>query len=180
MSESTIAVQFRAPTVADGAVLWQLVRDSGVLDANSCYLYLLLCRDFSDTCLVAELDSRVIGFVTAYRPPGRSRVLFVWQVGVEKAWRRMGLGLRLLQELVDRCIVRANIGGETSADHHIIHLEATVAPSNTASRRLFTALARRFDVSVTELPGFESHQFEAGGMHEVEPVLRLGPFRLQE
>jgi diaminobutyrate acetyltransferase len=83
----------RSPTVDDGAAIWQLVRETGVLDENSAYAYLLLCRDFARTSLVAERDSQLAGFVTAYRPPQRLQMLFVWQISVSQSARRQGLGL---------------------------------------------------------------------------------------
>src|SRR5690606_4540692 len=64
-------IAFEQPTVADGAEMWRLVRESGVLDENSCYAYLLLCRHFDSTCLVARQAGDVVGFVAAYRPPNR-------------------------------------------------------------------------------------------------------------
>ena len=62
---------FRKPTLEDGAAIWHLVKTTGRLDLNSAYLYLLLARDFADTCVVAAEGERLVGFVSGYRPPGR-------------------------------------------------------------------------------------------------------------
>lgn len=35
------------PRPGDGPLLWRLARDSGTLDLNSAYSYLLWCRDFA-------------------------------------------------------------------------------------------------------------------------------------
>ncbi|MEZ6132584.1 MAG: diaminobutyrate acetyltransferase [Planctomycetaceae bacterium] len=155
----------RACVPSDGPGIWRLVRDSGVLDENSAYLYLLLCRDFSDTCLVAERDGRLAGFVTAYRPPDEPEVLFIWQVAVAPAARRQGVALQMLTELVDRV-------GRSS----LRFIEATVAPSNSASRQLFASLARTLDVPLTIVPeeGFTQNDFPSGD-HEPEPRVRIGP-----
>jgi L-2,4-diaminobutyric acid acetyltransferase len=155
----------RSPTVDDGAAIWQLVRETGVLDENSAYAYLLLCRDFARTSLVAERDSQLAGFVTAYRPPQRLQMLFVWQISVSQSARRQGLGLRLLSELVTRC------RDEESA---IEFVEATVAPSNAASRRLFDALAEQLGVPLRSVEGFTEADFPPGG-HEAEPLIQIGP-----
>jgi len=159
----TQTLSIRKPTVADASHIWKLVSDSGVLDENSCYLYMLLCRDFAETCVVAEADSRIVGFVTAYRPPATPDVLFVWQVGVCPSMRRRGLALRMLQDLATRCPVSRHS-----------YIEATVAPSNLASRKLFHSLAKHLGVELTECEGFSASDFLFGD-HESEPLLRLGP-----
>ena len=159
----TSQLRVRAPETDDAAAIWQLVGDSGVLDQNSSYLYLLLCRDFSKTCLVAEVDSRITGVVTGYRPPDRPQILFVWQVAVCPSAQGQGLGLRLLTELVRRSRIDAPQ-----------YVEATVAPRNTISRRLFRALADCLDTRLTETAGFEESDFPSGD-HECEPLIRIGP-----
>ena len=164
----TSAVVFRTAVLADASAIWRLVGETGVLDRNSAYLYLLLCRDFADTCLVAERDSQLVGFVTAYRPPAQPETLFVWQVGVCESMRRQGLGLRMLTELT-------NLAAKRGA---VRFLEMTISPSNRASRRLFESLARRLETSLAELDGegFSASDFPAGG-HEPEPRLRIGPLK---
>lgn len=159
------ALNLRSPTINDAKSMWQLVGETGVLDQNSAYLYLLLCRDFSDSCLVGEVDGKVVGFVTAYRLPARPDVLFVWQVGVAESMQRRGVALRLLTELVNR-------SGRSS----LSHIEATISPSNVASRRLFQSLARLLDVQFTEVgdSGFLATDFPPGA-HESEPCVRVGP-----
>lgn len=153
----------RPPTISDAPKIWRLVGDSGVLDLNSSYLYLLLCRDFSQTCLVADRDSHLGGFVTAYRLPNQPEVLFVWQIGVCSSARRQGLGLRMLSELVSR-----------SGPRFPRFVETTVSPSNTASRNLFESWARRLGVPLIETEGFSESDFPTGD-HESEPRLRIGP-----
>lgn len=61
-------IDLRLPTIDDGAMLWALARDTEVLDLNSPYAYLLWCRDFSATSVVAGAD-RPVGFITGYRRP---------------------------------------------------------------------------------------------------------------
>ena len=87
------ALTLRSPTVEDAAAIWRLVRDSGVLDLNSPYSYLILCKHFAETCIVAEEAGVIVGFVTAYRPPITPDVIFVWQIGVAQSVRGRGVGL---------------------------------------------------------------------------------------
>ncbi len=159
-------ITLRRPTLDDAPWIWRLVRETGVLDENSSYLYLLLCHDFAETCIVAERESRVVGFVTAYRPPDRSEVLFIWQVGVSPTAQRQGLARRMLLELVARC--GAGAGG-------IEFVEATVSPSNTPSRRLFESLACGLNSTLADGEGFRESHFPSGGGHEAEPLIRIGP-----
>lgn len=47
-------VRLDTPRIEDGAAIWRIARDSGSLDLNSSYSYLLWCRDFADTTVVAR------------------------------------------------------------------------------------------------------------------------------
>jgi L-2,4-diaminobutyric acid acetyltransferase len=165
-ADASGSYRFRRPTIEDGPAIWRLVVDTGVLDRNSSYAYLLLCRDFSETSVLAEREGSLLGFVTAYRPPARAEVLFVWQVGVAQAARGEGLASTLLDRLLHAPGCRG-----------VRYLETTVTPSNTASRALFGALARRLDTQLEESDGFAAELFPEGG-HEQEPELRIGPFDL--
>ena len=65
--EPSLPVVLRAAEAADGPAIWKLVRDSRVLDLNSLYSYLLICRHFGDTCVVAETSGEDVA------PRGRGR-----------------------------------------------------------------------------------------------------------
>ncbi len=158
------AIRFRCASLADAAGMRKLVVGTGVLEANSCYCYLLLCRDFAETCIVATCHHEIVGFVAAYRPPTRLDTVFVWQIGVAWTARRQGLAKRLLQTLIS-----------SPACRDIRYLEATVAPSNAASRQLFRSLAKDRDVPCYFESGFAAELF-GGEDHEEEELLRIGPF----
>ena len=157
----------RRPCAADALAVHKLVADSGVLDLNSTYAYLLLTTDFADTSIVGERDGRVCGFIGGYSPPQRPDVLFVWQVVVAASEQGTGLGGALLDALVHR--VRSDRNG------HPVTVEATVAPSNASSRALFGGLARRHGVPMIEQERFLAADLDPDGAHEDEPVLRIGP-----
>ena len=151
----------RQPKVDDAAKIWQLVIDSGVLDRNSAYLYLLLCRDFRNTCLVAERAGAVVGFVAGYLLPNNPTVLFVWQIGVHSSARRQGLALQMLRRLI------------ADAGPAVQFVEATVSATNRPSRRLFESLARDLGCSLIDEAGFDEALFPNGD-HEAEPRIRIG------
>lgn len=154
------------PAVADGAALWRMARDSGVLDLNSSYSYLLWCRDFAGTSAVARAEpgGPPVGFVTAYLRPDRPRTLLVWQVAVDAAHRGRGLATRLLDALTARA----------ADEHGVTGIETTITPGNTASERLFLSYAQRHGAAVEREVLFETRQFP-DGPHEPEVLYRIGP-----
>lgn len=155
-------IKLRQPNIDDGAEIWRVVKESGTLDLNSAYLYLLLCKDFADTCVVAERDGRICGFVTGYRPPGRDDVIFLWQVGVDADARGRGLAKRMLASFLK---------GAPGARY----LETTISPSNAASQALFRGVARDLGTECAVSACFRAAQFPGGG-HEDEELYRIGPF----
>lgn len=157
---------FRNPTIDDGTKIWQLVKETGVLDLNSAYLYLLLCKDYADTCVIAERKGQLLGFATGYRPPGRENVIFLWQIGVAAAAQGQGLGKRLVAQFL-----RSRGASGASV------LETTIAPSNTRSRALFRGIARDLGTVCEVQPCFRASQFP-GNAHEDEELFRIGPFDL--
>lgn len=157
-------IQFHHPSMADSPNIWHLVQEVGTLDSNSSYAYVLMCRHFAHTCVIATLDDDIVGFITGYRPPEDNDVLFVWQVGVAPKARGKGVAGRMLDWLVhcDGC-------------QGIQFLETTVSPTNDASRAMFAGLARRLNTELEPKGVFPSGLFPEPG-HEPEPLLRIGPF----
>jgi L-2,4-diaminobutyric acid acetyltransferase len=158
---------YRPPIIEDGAFIWQLARDSGMLDLNSTYCYLILCRDFAKTCAVAEANGKILGFVTAYLPPDRKDTLFIWQISVNSEYRRQGIATNLIQELLQRSDICCSAN----------YLEASIGARNQASRALIIALARKLDCGLTEQPCFPTTLFPEKN-REAENFFRIGPFSL--
>ncbi|WP_332691484.1 diaminobutyrate acetyltransferase [Halalkalibacter lacteus] len=162
--EKIDTVCFDKPTVEDGAAMWELVNES-TLDQNSAYKYIMMCEFFAETCVVAKEDDQVVGFVTAFIPPERQDVVFVWQIGVHSSQRGKGLASKLLEELVQR-------DGCTE----VKYVEATVTPSNEASQALFRRLARSYDTECEVHDCFSEDLFPEDG-HEKELTFRVGPIK---
>jgi L-2,4-diaminobutyric acid acetyltransferase len=154
--------RLESPQLEDGHGVWRVARESKELDLNSPYSYLLWCRDFSDTSVVARGDDGVRGFVTGYVRPEADDTFFVWQVAVAPSHRGRGLAGRMLQHL-----------GDGLAGRGCAYLEATVTPSNTASTRLFESFAAAREAPVAWQPLFEAEMFPDG--HEPEVLVRIGP-----
>ena len=148
------------PHVVDGAALWRIAKDSGNLDLNSSYSYLLWCRDFAGTSVVARVGDTPVGFVTGYVRPERPRTLVVWQVAVDAAARGHGVAAAMLDALFDRV-------------PEVDHLEATVTPDNTGSIALFSRFAERRGAAVRRSELFDAELLGDG--HEPEILFRIGP-----
>lgn len=159
-------VNTRRPSIEDGIRLWEIARDTEVLDLNSTYAYTLFCRDFAGTSIVAEHDGEVAGFVTGYRRPDRPDTIFVWQVAVDAAHRGHGIAATLLLDLLDRL-----------APHGVTRLETTITASNVASQRLFGSVARTRGSTLAVEDLFASHHISpnASDQHEPEQLYVIDP-----
>jgi len=158
----------REPCISDGARICALVESCKPLDRNSAYCYLLLCHHFAHTCMVAESAGKIVAFLSGYRPPDREGVFFVWQVAVAPSMRGRGLGKRLLREVLKRpALISCRF------------LETTITPSNDASRRLFSSLARDLEARCAVSSCFSDEDF-GGEDHEAEHLFRIGPFTLDK
>ncbi|MBN2163521.1 MAG: diaminobutyrate acetyltransferase [Pontiellaceae bacterium] len=141
----------------------RLIANSPPLDPNSVYCNLLQCSHFSDTCICAKTDGKLIGFVSGYLLPAKSDTLFVWQVVVAEEARGQGLASRMLTALVERPACR-----------DIRHIETTITPDNAASQALFSRLADTLSTKVVQGPGFD-RKLHFDGRHESEELWRIGP-----
>lgn len=156
------AVVLRAPRVGDGAQMWRIAKDSTVLDTNSSYAYLLWCRDFADTSVVAELNGRIVGYVIGFIRPQAPDTVFVWQVAVDPAQQGRGTGAELLHALLNNV-----------ATQGVSALETTISPDNAASIALFTSVARRRDARITKRPLFDAGVFPDS--HASEDLYLIAP-----
>ncbi|MEB3034913.1 diaminobutyrate acetyltransferase [[Mycobacterium] nativiensis] len=159
--------QLRTPTVTDGQAMWQMAVDSATLDVNSPYAYLLWCRDFAPTSVIAEVNGVAAGFVTGYRRPDQSETLMIWQVAVNTAHRGAGLAGRMLDHLAAALLTDG-----------VTHVETSITPDNDASRRLFAAFARRWDTALACSELFGAELFPDS--HLAENLFRIGPLRVEE
>ena len=149
------------PGPGDGARIWEVATAAGGLDVNTSYAYVLWVRDFGATTAVARDGERVAAYCTGYLRPDAPDTYFVWQVAVHPDYRRRRLGLRVLDELVERTSAAA--------------LEATVTPTNEASHRLFRRFAESHDAALDISPLFRAEDFPDA--HDPEDLLRIGPLR---
>ncbi len=157
-------VAVRSAIVDEGALLWELARDAGGLDLNSPYAYMTQCRNFHETCVVAEVFGTPAGFIIAHRVPNHPHVLFVWQVAVLPEFRGLSIGKRMLEGLV-----------EQPACTGVRKLEATVTPSNKASEALFAAFANIRGAELAITPGYAQDDFPDDEPQERERLFTIQP-----
>ncbi|WP_327120935.1 diaminobutyrate acetyltransferase [Nocardia sp. NBC_01730] len=142
--------------------MWRIAKDSAVLDANSSYAYLLWCRDFASTSVVAELNGRIVGYVIGFVRPQAPDTVFVWQIAVERSQRGRGTGAELLHVLLN-----------SVAAQGVSVLETTISPDNLASIAMFTSVARTRDAAITKRPLFDAGVFPDS--HAPEDLYRIEP-----
>ncbi|WP_106767577.1 diaminobutyrate acetyltransferase [Paenibacillus faecalis] len=163
--ETRTEIIYRKPEAQDGTRIWGLIRDTGSLDLNSPYCYIMLGDYFKDTCMIAEHEGDIVGFISAFRSPRNPETLFVWQVAVAGSHRRQGIARTMLEGILNR-----------SACRGVRFIEATVSPSNIASRRLFLSYAEEKSIPSTVTVGYGADTFPDGTSHEDEPLFVIGPF----
>ncbi|MEC9196745.1 MAG: diaminobutyrate acetyltransferase, partial [Pseudomonadota bacterium] len=129
--QTTAKVTLRKPVPTDGAAIWELVRACRPLDENSMYANLIQADHFRDTCVLAELDGEVVGWISGHLIP-KQDAFFVWQVAVGPKARGMGLGKRMLLELLSR----DDVSGAAV-------LKTTITKDNDASWALFRSFVAR-------------------------------------
>lgn len=156
-------LELRKPRPEDGPAITDLIRNSPPLDVNSAYCNLLQCTHFADTCVVAAQEGRVVGWLSAHRPPAAPEQIFVWQVAVDAGMRGTGLSGRMLDELLSRDAARG-----------ALLLTATITEDNAASWGLFTSLARRLGCFLEKTPLFLRERHFAGA-HDTEWQVAIGP-----
>ena len=153
----------RATNPLDGARIFDCVRQCPPLEPNTAYAYVLLATHFAQSSAVAEDNEGLAGYTVGYRLPEDVETLFIWQIGVLPRARGTGLARKLLQHVIER-----------NSQEPVRYLEATVAPSNTASQRLFRGFAKSAGVPCEERPYFAADHF-GGTQHEPEALFRVGP-----
>nr|WP_238933449.1 diaminobutyrate acetyltransferase [Brevibacillus choshinensis] len=160
-------IHLQIPKEEEGAAMWELARDSGVLEPNSSYAYLMFAKFFAETCVLAVENGKPVGFVTGFIPPKAPQTLFVWQIGVSATHRGQGIAKEMLRRLLQR-----------QGQHKVCFLEATVSMSNGASQALFTSMAKEWGTSCTVAECFSADVFPEEA-HEAEWTYRVGPIPIQ-
>ena len=150
----------RKPESTDGSDIWALIKACKPLDENSMYCNLIQADHFRDTCVVAELDGEIVGWISGHMIPNDD-AYFVWQVAVSPKARGLGLGGKMLMHLVNR---------DECAEADV--LKTTITEDNDASWGLFRSFARKIGGELTDEPHFhEEDHFD--GHHDTEHMVTI-------
>jgi L-2,4-diaminobutyric acid acetyltransferase len=132
---------------------------------NSRYTYFLLAKDFSDTCVVAEHEGKIVAFSSGYVPRARPDTFFNWEIVVDSTCRGHGLQKKMLLFQIKTSKAR--------------FLEGTVNPSNEVSKKNFCKIAEILNTKCEHKMMFSEEDFEKDG-HEAEVLYRVGPISQEE
>ncbi len=127
---------------------------------NSRYTYFLLARDFSETCIVAEHNNKIVAFSSGYIPPTRPDTFFNWEIVVHQDYRGNDLQMRMFIQQIKVSNVK--------------YFEGTVNPSNKTAKNNFLKLAKALKTKCEEKILFSEDDFENDG-HEAEILYTVGP-----
>ncbi|MBN1358555.1 diaminobutyrate acetyltransferase [Candidatus Bathyarchaeota archaeon] len=153
--------QIRNVKIEDVTEVYRLlVANRPYVGLNSRYTYFLLAKDFSDTCVVAQHNGKIIAFSSGYIQPSRPDTFFNWETVVHRDYRGHSLQKRMLLHQIK--ITNAT------------YFEGTVNPSNKISKRNFCELAELLNTKCEKRTLFNEEDFENDG-HEAEVLYRIGP-----
>ena len=152
-------LHYRRPRLEDGLKIYQLIEQSPPLDLNSSYLYFLQSSHFADSCVLAEQDGELLGFVSGYLRPDKPSELFVWQMVVAQSGRGKGIAKGLIKQLLKQVIA--------SSPTSLQSMSCTISPSNLASQGVFKSLTKSFGLILSTQPFLTEAHF-SGQEHEAE------------
>ncbi|WP_022706448.1 diaminobutyrate acetyltransferase [Paracoccus zeaxanthinifaciens] len=150
----------RKPEPTDGSAIWELVRACKPLDENSMYCNLVQAEHFRDTCVVAEIDGEILGWISGHMIPNED-ALFIWQVAVSPKARGLGLAKKMLGDLIDR---------EETVDAEV--LNTTITRDNDASWALFRSFARDIGGKLSDDPHY-TRDDHFDGRHATEHMVTI-------
>ena len=151
----------RKPEASDGAAIWRLIQDCKPLDENSMYCNLVQCDHFRDTCIVAEMEGEIVGWVSGYKLPDDPETLFVWQVAVSEKARGTGLGTLMLRGLLSRDICKG-----------VTRVQTTITRDNAPSWALFRKFTEASDAELSSAPYF-SKDDHFDELHDTEYMVTI-------
>lgn len=147
----------------DAKIIWELARNSEMVDSNPAYFYLLWCHEFANTSIVATVDDHVVAFLLGYLRQDLPDTLVVWQAGVDPAYRVFGLRLRMLNEVID-----------SNVDRGVHWFETTATRDDKAIIRAVERFARQRAARVVKQILFGADHFP--DEHATEILYSVGPF----
>jgi L-2,4-diaminobutyric acid acetyltransferase len=157
--DSKIKITF--PTKKNGSAVAKLIQRCPPLDLNSTYHYLIQSHYFNQTCSIAFEDEKVIAFVSGFIKPTNKNCLFIWQVAIDEGKRGKGLGIELIEFLLDQ-------------NKNVNTIETTITKNNIASRRMFQKISEKYEARISEEALFDKHE-DFSNEHDSEILFTISP-----
>ncbi|NEO10453.1 MULTISPECIES: diaminobutyrate acetyltransferase [unclassified Moorena] len=161
-------ITYRHPRLEDGLEVYHLIKKCPPLDVNSQYYYYLICSDFKNTCVVAEYEQKIIGFISGYLKPENSKCLFIWQVAVAEKARGRKVATNMLKWLTKQ----PNFSDIQS-------LETTISPANKLSQNLFMGFAEENKANCQTNSFLDVYHFDTES-HAPEILYKIFPLKLNK
>ncbi|OOE96855.1 diaminobutyrate acetyltransferase [Salinivibrio sp. MA351] len=160
-TKSNTQFVFRKPAIGDGGNIYRLITQCPPLDVNSAYCNFLQATHFKETCVVAEREGDVQGFISGYIRPEQPDTFFVWQVAVSPKARGEGLALSMIEALLARKVAQ-----------NVHFIETTITEDNAGSWALFKKVDRLYG-SGGQRSVFLDEQEHFNGEHDTEYLFRI-------
>ncbi len=157
-------LQIVPPVAEDAAEIHSLIAACPPLDGNSLYANLIQATHFAQSCAVARMDGRIVGWISGHLPPGREATFFLWQVAVHPDARGTGLARRMLAQILSR-----------KQQSGVTWIETSITRENVSSWALFRSIASWLRAPLQETPWFDRER-HFGGRHDTEHLVTIGPF----
>jgi|SRR5271168_5126977 len=136
----TIHIRDAHPDDISGVVA--LIETCGpYLTKHGAFLYLIYTRYFGDTCAVAVMKGKIVGWFSVL--PVTPRSYFIHQLGIAPEARGCGVAIALFAHLIDK--LHARHGND-------FRLEFTADRRNAAVHRLNRKVAEAFQMYFRKLP----------------------------
>jgi diaminobutyrate acetyltransferase len=147
----------RNPGEGDFLRVHNFVKQCDTIETYPKHLFKIITRYLGNSCYIAEIGDRIIGFSMGMRSQRDPETFFLWQIGVIPGLRGKGVA----KELVEAMERRARSLGCSK-------IEATVDPANRQSYRLFEGMGY---VNVSEREG---ETIKIGGKIAAKNYYKMG------
>jgi len=125
-------IRIREAGEKDFLEVHKFVSDCKPLENYAEHFYKIMLRYFGSTCLIAEYENSIVGFLMGFRSQNQEGTYFFWQIGVSPKMQGMGIGPLLLEKAEAKC-------RQTGCKR----IELTIDPENSHSQKLFESAGYR-------------------------------------
>lgn len=119
-------MNIRSLRKGDSEKVLELVKKCGPFVAPyNVYAYWILENYYYSTCKVAEVDKKIIGFISGM-PSIDKKCIFIWQICIDEEYRKQGIAGKLLDALFN-----------SAKEQNLEYIELSISDINNTSMNLF-------------------------------------------